>query len=147
MSTESVMPSNCLVLCCPLLLLPSIFPRIKVFCSESVLCIRWTKYWSFSFSISSSSEYSGLVSLRTGWCDLLAVQGVLKRLLQYHTSKASVLQHSATFMVQHHHFIFLYFCFFFFFAFYWSGVNLRCCVSFKCMAIDSVMHIYSVIYM
>ena len=75
MSTESVMPSSCLILCCPLLLLPSIFPRIKVFGSESVLRIRWPKYWSFSFSISSSSEYSGLVSLRTGWCDLLQSKG------------------------------------------------------------------------
>ena len=100
MSIESVMPSNHLILCHPLLLLPSIFPSIKIFSNESVLCIRWPKYWSFSFSISPSNEYSGLVSLRTDWLDLLAVQGTLKSLLQHHSSKASILQCSAFFIVQ-----------------------------------------------
>ena len=85
MSIELVMPSNHLILCCPLLLLPSIFPRIRVFSSESVLCIRWPKYWNFSFSISPSNEYSGLISFRMNWLDLLAVQGTLKSLLQHHT--------------------------------------------------------------
>ena len=89
-----------LILCCPLLLLPSIFPSIKVFPNESVLRIRWPKYWSFSFSISPSNECSGLISFRIGWLDLLAVQGTLKSLLQHHSSKASVLQHSAFFIVQ-----------------------------------------------
>ena len=98
-SIESVMPSNRLIFCCPLLLLPSIFPSIKVFSSESVLCIRWPNYWSFSFSISPSSEYSGLISLRMEWLDLLAVQGTLKS-LQHHSSKASILRHSAFFLVQ-----------------------------------------------
>ena len=97
------MPSNHLILCRPLLLLPSIFPSIRVFSNESVLSIRWTKYWSFSFSISPSNEYSGLISFRMDWFDLLAVQGTLKSLLQQHSSKASVLQHSAFFMVQHSH--------------------------------------------
>ena len=89
MSIESVMPSNHLILCHPLLLLPSIFPSIRVFSDESVLCIRWPKYWSFSFSISPSNEYSGLISFRMDWMDLLAVQGTLKSLLQHQHSKAS----------------------------------------------------------
>ena len=97
------MPSNQLILCHPLLLLPSVFPSIRVFSSESVLCIRWLKYWSFSFSISPSNEYSGLISLRIDWFDLLSVQGTLKSLLQHHSSKASILQHSAFFMVQLSH--------------------------------------------
>ena len=88
MYTESVMPSNRLILCCPLLLPPSIFPSIRVFSNETVLHIRWPKYWSFSFSISPSSEYSGLISFRMDWLDLLAVQGTLKSLLQHHSSKA-----------------------------------------------------------
>ena len=100
MSTESVMPSNHLILCWPLLLLPSSFPSIRVFSNESVLHIRWPKYWSFSFSISPSNEYSGLISFRMDWLDLLAVQGTLKSLLRHHSSKASILQHSAFFMVQ-----------------------------------------------
>ena len=86
MSIQSVMPSNHLIVCCPLLLLPSIFPSIRVFSNESALCIRWTKYWSFSISISPSSEYSGLISFRMDWLDLLAVQGTLKSLLQHHSS-------------------------------------------------------------
>ena len=89
MSIELVMPSNHFILCCPLLLLPSIFPSIRVFSNESVLCIRWPKYWSFSFSIRPSSEYSGLISFRIDWFDLLAVQGTLRSLLQHHSSKAS----------------------------------------------------------
>ena len=97
------MPSNHLILCCPLLLLPSIFPSIRVFSNESALHIRWPKYWSFSFSISPSSEYSGLISFRIDWLDLLAVQGALKSLLQHHCSKASILWHSAFFMVQLSH--------------------------------------------
>ena len=97
---KSVMPSSHLILCCPLLLLPSIFPSIRVFSNESALCIRWPKYWSFS--ISSSSKYSGLISLRIDWFDLLAIQGILKSLLQHHNSKASVLQRSAC-MVQLSH--------------------------------------------
>ena len=100
MSIESVMPFNHLILCCPLLLLLSIFPSIKVFSSESVLHIRWPNYWSFSFSISPSNEYSGLISFRMDWLDLLVVQGTLKSLLQHHSSKASILQHSAFFIVQ-----------------------------------------------
>ena len=92
MSIESVIPSNHLFLYCPLLLLPSIFPSIRVFSSESVLCIRWPKYWSFSFSSSPSNEYSGLIAFRMDWLDLLAVQGTLKSLLQHHSSEASVLQ-------------------------------------------------------
>ena len=91
MSTESVMPSNHLILCHPLLLPPSIFPSIKVFSIESVLCIRWPKYWSFSFSINLSNEYSGLISFRMDWLDLLTIQEILKSLLQYHSSKASIL--------------------------------------------------------
>ena len=97
MSIESVMPSNHLIFCCPFLLLPSIFPSIKVFSDESALHIRWPKYWSFIFNISHSSEHSGLISFRMGWLDLLAVLGTLKSLLQYHSSKASVLWHSAFF--------------------------------------------------
>ena len=99
-STESVMPSNHLILYRPLLFLPSIFPSIRVFSHESVLCIRWPKYWSFSFSISPSNKYSGLISFRMDWLDLLAVQGTLKSLLQHHSSKASILQRSAFFMIQ-----------------------------------------------
>ena len=95
MSIESVMPSNQLILCHPLLLLPSSFPSIRVFSNETVLCIRWPKYWSSSFSISPSNEYSGLISFKMDWLDLLAVQGTLKSLLQHHSSKASVLWHSA----------------------------------------------------
>ena len=102
-SMESVMPSNHLILCCPLLLLPSIFPSIRVFSNESVLHIRWLKYWSFSFSISPYNEHSGLISLRMGWLDLLVVQGTLKSLLQHHSSKASILRCSAFFMVQFSH--------------------------------------------
>jgi len=99
MSIQSVMPFNHLILCCPLLLLPSIVPSIRVFSNESVLCIRGPKYWSFSFSTSPSNEYSGLISFRIDWLDLLAVQGTLKSLLQHHSSKASILGHSAFFMV------------------------------------------------
>ena len=97
MPIESVITSNHLIFCQPLLLLPSIFPSIKIFSNESVLPIRWPKYWSFSFSISPSKEYSGLISFRMDWLDLLAVQGTLKSLLQNHSSKASILQHSAFF--------------------------------------------------
>ena len=102
-SIESVMPSKHLILCRPLLLPPSIFLSIRVFSNESVLRIRWPKYWSFSFSISPSNEYSGLVSFRMDWLDLLAVQGTLKSLLQHHSSKASILRHSACFIVQLSH--------------------------------------------
>ena len=94
------MPANHLILCHPLLLPPSIFPRIRVFSNESILHIRWPKYWSFNFSISPSNEYSGLISFRMDWLDLHAVQGTLKSLLQYHSSKASILWHSAFFIVQ-----------------------------------------------
>ena len=100
MSIVSVMPSNYLILCSPLLLLPSIFPSIRVFSNESALCIRWPKYWSFSFNISPSNEHSGLISFRMDCLDLLAVQGTLKSLLQHHSSKASSLWHSAFFTVQ-----------------------------------------------
>ena len=103
MPIESVMPSNHLILCRPLLLLPSIFPSIRVFSNESVLQIRWPKYWSFSFSISPSNKYSGLISFRIDWLDLLAVQGTLKSLLQHHSSKASILPCSAFFIVQFSH--------------------------------------------
>ena len=103
MSIESVMPSNHLILCHPLLLLPSVFPSIRVFSSESVLHIRWPKCWSFSFSISPSNEYSGLISFRMDWLDLLEVKGTLKSLLQHHSSKASILQCSAFFIVQLSH--------------------------------------------
>ena len=100
MSIKSLMPSNHFIHCCPLLLLPSVFPSIKVFPKESVLHIRWPKYWSFSFSISPSNEYLGLISFRKDWFDLLALQGTLRSLLQHHSSNASVLQHSAFFIPQ-----------------------------------------------
>ena len=103
MSIESVMPSNHLILCCLLLLLPSVFPSIRVFCNESALHIRGSKYWSFSFRMSPSNEYSGLISFRMDWLDILAVQGALKSLLQHHSSKASVLWRSAFFTVQLSH--------------------------------------------
>ena len=103
MSIELVMPSNQLILCRPLLFLPSNFPSIRVFSNESVLCIRWPKYWRFSFSISPYNEYSGQISFRMDWLDLLAVQGTLKSLLQHHSSKASILWHSAFFIVQLSH--------------------------------------------
>ena len=103
MSIKSVMPSNHLILCRPLLLLSSIFPSISVFSNESVLRIRWPEYWSFSFSISPSNEYSGLISFRTDWLDFLAVQGTHKSLLQHHSSKTSILQCSAFFIVQLSH--------------------------------------------
>ena len=103
LSIESVMSSNHLILCCPPLLLPSIFPSIRVFSSESVLHIRWPKYWSFNFSISPSNKYSGLISFRMDWLDLLAVQRTLKRLLQHHSSEASILWCSAFFIVQLSH--------------------------------------------
>ena len=103
MSIESVIPSNHLILCHLLFLLPPIFPSIRVFSNELLLCIRWPKYWRFSFSISPSNEYSGLISFRMDWLDLLAVQGTLKSFLQHHSSKASILQHSAFFIVQLSH--------------------------------------------
>ena len=103
MSIELVMLSKHLILCYPLLLPPSIFPSIRVFSNESALCIRWPKYWSFSFNIGPSNEYSGLISFRMDWLDLPEVQGTLKSLLQYHSSKASILQHSAFFIVQLSH--------------------------------------------
>ena len=103
MSIESMMPSNHLILCCPLLLPPSTFPSIRVFSSGSALHIRWPKYWSFHFSISPSNEQPGLISFRIDWLDLLAVQGTLKSLLQHHSSKASILLHSAFFIVQLSH--------------------------------------------
>ena len=103
MSIESVIPSNHVILCHPLFLLPSILPSIRVFSSESVLRIRWPKYWSFRFNISPSNEHPGLISFRMDWLDLLAVQGTLKSLLQHHSSKASILQRSAFFMVQLSH--------------------------------------------
>ena len=103
MSIESVVPSNHLIFCLPLLLLPSIFPSIRVFSNESLLRIRWPKYWSFSFSISPSNEYSGLVSFRMDWFDLLEIQGTLKSLLQHNSSKASILRCSAFFIVQLSH--------------------------------------------
>ena len=103
MSIESVMPSNHLILCHPLLIPHSIFPSIRIFSNESALRIRWSKYWSFSFSISPSNEYSGLISFRIDWFDLLAVQGTFKSLLQHHSSKASILWHLAFFIVQLSH--------------------------------------------
>ena len=103
MSIKSVMPSNHLILCHPLFLLPPIPPSIRVFSNESALCIRWPKYWSFSFSISPSSEHTGLISFRMDWLDLLAVQGTIKSLLQHHSSKPSIFQHSAFFTVQLSH--------------------------------------------
>ena len=112
MSIEPVMPSNHLILCCPLLLLPSIFPSIRIFSKESALHIRWPKYWSFNFNISPSNEHSGLISFRMVWLDLLAVQGTLKSLLQHHSSQASTLQYSAFFTVTHNivsfYIVFLY---------------------------------------
>ena len=99
-ATQWLMPSNHFILCRPLLLPPSIFPSIRIFLNESAVCIRWPKYWSFSFSISPSNEYSGLISFRMDWFDFLAVQGTLKSLLQYHSSKASILWCSAFFIVQ-----------------------------------------------
>ena len=99
MSIESVMPSSHLILCCPLILLPSIFRNISVFSNESALCIRWTKYWSFSFNTSPSNEHPELISFRIEWLDLLAVQGTLKSLLQHHSSRTSILWHSAFFIV------------------------------------------------
>ena len=103
MSIELVMPSNHLIFCCPLLLLPSGFPSIRVFSNESALCITWPKYWSFSFNISPSNEHAGLISFRMDWLDLLAVQGTLKSLLQHHSSKASIFQCSDFFIVQLSH--------------------------------------------
>ena len=103
MSIESVMPSNHLILCHPLLLLPSVVPSIRVFSNESALCIKWPKNWSFSFNISLSNEHSGLICFRMDWLDLLAVQGTLESLLQHHSSKASILRHSAFFIVQLSH--------------------------------------------
>ena len=103
MFTESVMPSYHLILCCSLLLLPSIFPSIRVFSNESVLCIKWPKYWSFSVSISPSNEYSGLILFRMEWLNLLVVQGTLKSLFQHHSSKASIIWQSAFFTVQLSH--------------------------------------------
>ena len=103
MSIELVMPSNHLTLCCHLLLLPSVFPSIRVFSNESVLCIKQPKDWRFSFNISPSNEYSGLISFRKSWLDLLAVQGTLKSLLQHHSSKASILQRTAFFIAQLSH--------------------------------------------
>ena len=102
-SIEFVLPSNHFILCHPLLLLPSVLPSIRVFSNESPLCMTWPKYWSFSFRISPSNEYSGLISFRTDWFDLLAVQGTPKCLLQHHSLKASILQHSAFFIVQLSH--------------------------------------------
>ena len=102
-SIESVMPSSHLILCCPLLLLPPILPSIRVFSNESALRIRWPKYWSFSFNISPSNEYSGLISFRMDWLDLLPVQGTLKSVFQYHSSKASIPQFSVFFIVQLSH--------------------------------------------
>ena len=103
MTFEWVMRSNHFILCCPILLLPSVFPIVRVFSNESLLCIRWPKYWSFSFNISPSKEYSGLISFRMDWFDLLVVQGTLKSLLQQHSSKVSIFQHSAFFTVQLSH--------------------------------------------
>ena len=103
MSTESAIPSNHLILCCSLILLPSIFSSIRVFSNESVIHIKWPKYWSFSFSISATNEYSGLTHFRNDWFDLLAVQGTLKSLFQHHSPKALIIQHSACFIVQLSH--------------------------------------------
>ena len=103
MSIEVVMPSNHLILCCPLILLPSIFPSIRVFSNKLVLHIRWPKYWSFTFNISPSNEYLGLIFFKLGWLDLLGVQGTLKSLLQYHSSKESITQHSPFLIVQLSH--------------------------------------------
>ena len=103
MSIELMMPSNCLILSCPLLFLPSIFPSIKIFSNETVLHIKWPKYWSFSFSINPSNKYSGLISFRMDWLDLLGVQGTLESLLQHHNSKASILWCLVFFMIQPSH--------------------------------------------
>ena len=103
LSIESVMPSNHLILCCPLLLLPPIPPSIRILSNESTLCMRWPKHWSFNFNINPSNEHPGLISFRMDWLDLLAVQGTLKSLLQHHSSKASTLRHSAFFTVQLSH--------------------------------------------
>ena len=103
MFIESMVPSNHLILCCPLLLLPSIFPGIRVFSNELAVCIMWSEHWSFSFSIIPFNEYSGLISFRMDWLDLLAVQGTVKSLLQHHSSKASILRHSAFFIIQLSH--------------------------------------------
>ena len=103
MSTKLVMPSKHLILCCPLLLSPSVFPSIRVFSNESALCIRWPKYWSFSFNFSLSNDHAGMISYRMDWLDLLAVQQTLKSLLQHYSSKASILQHSAFFIIQLSH--------------------------------------------
>ena len=103
LSNESVMPSNHLIFCCPLLFLPSVFPSIRVFSNESALCIRWPKYWSFGFNVSASNEQPGLISFRMDWLDLPAVQGTLKSLLHHWNSKASILRHSAFFIVQFSH--------------------------------------------
>ena len=112
MSFESMMPSNHLILCHPLLFLPSVFPSIRVFSNNSALGISWPKYWSFSFNISPSNEYSELISLRIDWVDLLVVQGTLKSLLQHHHLKASIIRHSAFFMVQRSH------------SYYWKNHSL-----------------------
>ena len=129
MSIESVMPSNHLLLCRPLLFLPSIFPSIRVFSNESVLHMRWPNYWSFSFSVSPSNEYSGLISFRMDWLDLLAVQGILKSLLQHHSSKASILLCSAFFL-------------FFFFNFF---LTLQYCIGFAIYQNESTrgIHVFS----
>ena len=103
MSIESVIPSNHLILCCPLILLPSIFPSIRVFSNELALCIRWPKFWNFTFNINASNEHSGLISCRKDWLDLLGVQETLTSLLQHHSLKASILQHSVFFIVQLSH--------------------------------------------
>ena len=103
LTSESVMPSHHLIFCCPLLLLPSVFPSIRVFSNESALHVRWPKYWSFSFGIIPSNEYSGLIAFRVDWLDLLALQGTVKSLLQHHSSKGSILRRSAFFMVQLSH--------------------------------------------
>ena len=103
MPIESVMPSSHLILCCPLLLLPPIPPSIRVFPNESTLCMRWPKYWNFSFSISASNEHPGLISFRMNWLDLLVVQGTLKSLCQHHSSKASIFRHSGLFTVSNFH--------------------------------------------
>ena len=153
LSVESVMPSSHLIFCCPLLLLPSVFPNIRVFSNESALCIRWPKYWNFSFSISTSKVYSVLISFKTDWFDLLAVQGTLKSLPKHHSLKASVLWHSVFFMVQLSHLymttgktialtrqtfvgkvISLYRLLSLFYLLYWRVVDLQCKVSFRCTA-------------
>ena len=152
MSIESVMPSNHLILCHPLLLLPSIFPRIRVFSNESVFHIRWPKYWSLSFNISPSSEYSGLISSRINWFDFLSVQWTLKSLLQHHSLKALILQHSASFMVQvSYPYIttgktialtiqnFSYLKILFIFIFYWSLIAWQHCVSFAIQQHESAI--------